>query len=150
MVVEFPTPIGKICESSKRRVFFRNSRVSSRERNLYEKKSVLVNDENHIVATGYNGVPRNFPHCIETPCEGAAFPPGEGLDKCLAIHAELNALLQLNEKGPLTMYTTDTPCNECAKVIANSHIERIVAKRKYAQDTLSFLERVGIKVEIKC
>lgn len=111
---------------------------------------VLVNDENHIVATGYNGVPRNFPHCIETPCEGAAFPPGEGLDKCLAIHAELNALLQLNEKGPLTMYTTDTPCNECAKVIANSHIERIVAKRKYAQDTLSFLERVGIKVEIKC
>ena len=111
---------------------------------------VLVNDENHIVATGYNGVPRNFPHCIETPCEGAAVPPGEGLDKCLAIHAELNALLQLNEKGPLTMYTTDTPCNECAKVIANSHIERIVAKRKYAQDTLSFLERVGIKVEIKC
>ena len=111
---------------------------------------VLVNDENHIVATGYNGVPRNFTHCIETPCEGAAFPPGEGLDKCLAIHAELNALLQLNEKGPLTMYTTDTPCNECAKVIANSHIERIVAKRKYAQDTLSFLERVGIKVEIKC
>ena len=54
---------------------------------------VLVDSNNHVVATGYNGVPTHFPHCLDEPCEGATAPSGESLEKCLAVHAEQNALL---------------------------------------------------------
>ena len=47
---------------------------------------VLVDSQNHIVATGYNGVPAKFPHCVDNPCEGAEYKTGEGLDVCEAIH----------------------------------------------------------------
>jgi len=111
---------------------------------------VLVDEENHIISTGYNGVPKNFPHCIDTPCEGVNYPPGEGLDKCMSIHAELNAFLQVRGKtGPLTMYATDTPCHDCAKVIANSQVKKIVAKQQYAQNSLDLLKKAGILVEVK-
>ena len=43
---------------------------------------VLVNSRNHIVATGYNGVPSGFTHCIDVNCEGAKYYSGEGLDIC--------------------------------------------------------------------
>jgi dCMP deaminase len=111
---------------------------------------VLVDSDNHIVATGYNGVAKNFPHCIDIPCEGASYPSGEGLDKCEAIHAELNAFLQLRSNDhSLSMYTTTTPCLECSKIICNSHVKRIISISQYSQDTLSMFAIAGIKLEIK-
>tara|TARA_Y100000310_G_scaffold250238_1_gene256426 strand:- start:316 stop:756 length:441 start_codon:yes stop_codon:yes gene_type:complete len=111
---------------------------------------VLVNSNDHIVATGYNGVPKNFPHCIDQPCEGSKYPSGEGLDKCEAIHAELNAFLQLrSDDDSLTMYTTTTPCTACAKVICNSYVKRIVSTSQYSQNTLSMFALARIKLEIK-
>jgi len=111
---------------------------------------VLVDSNNHIVATGYNGVARKFPHCIDQPCEGANYPSGEGLDKCEAIHAELNAFLQLRSNDTsLSMYTTTTPCKGCARVICNSHVKRVVSTSQYSQDTLSMFALAGIKLEIR-
>jgi deoxycytidylate deaminase len=55
---------------------------------------ILVNSKKHVIATGYNGVAAGQEHCIDNPCEGAQLKSGEGLDKCEAIHAEQNALLQ--------------------------------------------------------
>ena len=111
---------------------------------------VLVDSDNHIVATGYNGVAKNFPHCIDIPCEGASYPSGEGLDKCEAIHAELNAFLQLrSDDNFLTMYTTTTPCVACAKVICNSNVQRVVSISQYSQDTLSMFALAEIKLDIK-
>tara|TARA_Y100000034_G_C6854937_1_gene388364 strand:- start:772 stop:1218 length:447 start_codon:yes stop_codon:yes gene_type:complete len=109
---------------------------------------VLVDSNDHIVATGYNGVPKNFPHCIDLPCEGAKYPSGEGLDKCEAIHAELNAFLQCRSDDSLTMYTTTTPCIACAKVICNSLVKRVVSFSQYSQDTLSMFAWAKIKLEI--
>jgi dCMP deaminase len=109
---------------------------------------VLVDSKNHVVATGYNGVPKNFPHCIDQPCEGANYPSGEGLDKCEAIHAELNAFLQCRSDDSLTMYTTTTPCIACAKVICNSQVKRVVSFSQYSQDTLSMFALAKIKLEI--
>ena len=110
---------------------------------------VLVDSNNHIVATGYNGVPKNFPHCIDQPCEGSKYPSGEGLDKCEAIHAELNAFLQLRSNDDfLVMYTTTTPCKGCARVICNSHVKRVVSTSQYSQDTLSMFAQAKIKLEI--
>jgi len=110
---------------------------------------VLVNSNGHIVATGYNGVPKRFTHCIDQPCEGADYPSGEGLEKCEAIHAEINALLQCrSDDNSLTMYTTTTPCIACAKIICNSNVQKVISISQYSQDTLSMFALAGIKLEI--
>ena len=108
---------------------------------------VLTDTKNHIVATGYNGVPKGFAHCINKPCDGATYPSGEGLDFCMAVHAEINALLQLRSDDNLTCYLTTTPCVQCAKAICNSNIKRIVAKEWYSQPQAQWLlKQANIKV----
>tara|TARA_Y100000310_G_scaffold6620_1_gene7429 strand:+ start:29 stop:478 length:450 start_codon:yes stop_codon:yes gene_type:complete len=110
---------------------------------------VLVDSQNHIVATGYNGVPINFLHCTDEPCAGVDYPSGEGLDECIAVHAEINALLQLRSDDNLTCYLTTTPCVQCAKAICNSKIKRIVARTWYLQEKAEwFLRNAEIKVDI--
>ena len=110
---------------------------------------VLVDSEKHVVATGYNGVPTHFPHCLDVPCEGASAPSGEALEKCLAVHAETNALLQLRSNDTLTAYLTVTPCITCAKMIANSRITRVVAQGAYVKsEGMDLLIKSNIKVDI--
>ena len=110
---------------------------------------VLVDSSNHVVATGYNGVPTQFPHCLDVPCEGATSNSGEDLEKCLAVHAEQNAFLQLRSNDILTAYLTVTPCIPCAKMIANSKVKRIVANIQYNQSLATeILNKAQIKVDV--
>ncbi len=92
----------------------------------------IVNDQNKIVAVGYNGMPIG--------CNDDDMPwerDGGFLDTKYAYvcHAELNAILNRNEgslKG-CRLYVTLHPCNECAKAIIQSGIgEVIYASNKYA------------------
>jgi dCMP deaminase len=111
---------------------------------------ILVDSDNHVVATGYNGVPKGFPHCLDEPCEGADAPSGTRLDECKAVHAEMNALLQLHSTDILTAYLTVTPCFNCAKVLANSNVTRIVAPIWYPQENVvAILADAGIDVKIR-
>jgi len=112
---------------------------------------VLVDSKNHIVATGYNGGPSGFPHCLDKPCEGAFSESGTDLDRCLAIHCEINAFLQLRSDDDLIMYITVTPCMSiCARVVCNSNVKRIVAREWYPQEGVEALfQQAGISVEIK-
>ena len=110
---------------------------------------VLVDSSNHIVATGYNGVPAKFPHCLDEPCEGAFAKSGTDLDKCLAVHAEVNAFLQLRSTDTLTAYLTVTPCFSCAKMICNSKVEKIIALEWYAHAEIQkIFDQAKIKIEI--
>lgn len=110
---------------------------------------VLVDSQNHIVATGYNGVPTGFAHCIDSPCPGAQYPTGEGLELCEAIHAEVNAFLQLRSDDELTAYMTVLPCFTCGKMFANSKVKKIVALEEYAHtQTKALLYIAGIQVEV--
>ena len=110
---------------------------------------VLVNSDNHVVATGYNGVPTHFTHCLDVPCEGATAVSGDLLEKCLAVHAEQNALLQLRSDDWLTAYLTVTPCITCAKMLANSRVKRIVANCEYTQSmAVEILKKAKIQVDI--
>ena len=95
---------------------------------------VLVDSKNHIVATGYNGVPSKFTHCLDSPCEGAFSLSGTDLDLCNALHAEVNAFLQLRSDDVLTAYLTVSPCFSCAKMFANSNVKCIVAKELYVHE----------------
>lgn len=88
---------------------------------------VLVNKHNHVLATGYNGVAASEPHCIDSPCPGADFQSGKGLEICQAIHAEQNALLQCTDvKLITTAYVTTSPCLTCTKLLMNTGCKRIV------------------------
>ncbi len=110
---------------------------------------VLVDSKQHIVATGYNGVPSGFTHCVDVPCEGAQLPPGAGLDLCEAIHSEVNAFLQLRSDDELTAYMTVTPCYTCSKMFANSSVTRIVALEEYVHERgRQLLNEAGIYIDV--
>lgn len=86
--------------------------------------AVLVDKEQHIIGTGYNGFPRGI--------DDDALPMernGEWLDTKYpyVVHAELNCILNsiMSAKG-CTMYCTLFPCNECAKALIQAGVKRIV------------------------
>jgi dCMP deaminase len=94
--------------------------------------AIIVNDRNHILATGYNGVPRYMTHCIDEPCKGASDTPGD-TSNCMAVHAEQNAILQCHDMwDAYTLYVSCTPCFVCAKMICNTNIRRIIVAHEYA------------------
>lgn len=107
---------------------------------------VIVDKNGHIKATGYNGVPKNYTHCIEHPCGGEMASSGSSLDKCLAIHAEQNALLQCSKIMEITsIYITDSPCITCAKLIANTSCQIVYYAKTYAENKgLTMLNTLGI------
>ena len=108
---------------------------------------VIVNERNQILSTGYNGVPKNFPHCTDYPCGGHDKPTGDGLDSCYAIHAEQNALLQCPDTNEIyAIYTTVFPCFSCAKLIANTSCRRVYYSNDYAHSkSVYLLKDLGIE-----
>jgi dCMP deaminase len=93
---------------------------------------IMVNGHNHIIATGHNGVPRNMPHCIDRPCGGILHGTGTGLDKCMAVHAEANALMQCSDIMRIVrVYCTAMPCVHCMKMIMNTSAEQVIYDEEY-------------------
>lgn len=88
--------------------------------------AVLVKDRS-IVAIGYNGVPKDAPHCAGNSCPGK--------QHCHeTIHAEMNALAHLPDGilGPLDLYVTDSPCVGCYdKLILDRRVTRIFFATPY-------------------
>ena len=112
--------------------------------------AIITDKEGHVLSTGYNGVPRDFDHCIDNPCAGASQEPGN-TTLCMAVHAEQNALLQCGDLSRAhTIYCSCTPCFVCAKMIANTNIEVIICEQGYAdkRGLMVLLER-GLTVEIE-
>jgi len=93
---------------------------------------VLVDENHHVMATGYNGVPSGFPHCREghEPC--ADNMSGEGLDSCKAVHAEQNALIQCPDTSKIyAAYCTASPCVHCMKMLLNTSCGMLVFAEEY-------------------
>jgi len=112
--------------------YFMNLAYSVAERSTCPRRKVgaVIVRNKRIVATGYNGAPAGLPHCTTDGCY---------LDNghCIrAIHAEVNALLECApmERENATLYVTDYPCQNCAKLIINSGIRRVVYDHEYAVD----------------
>ncbi|CAK7900444.1 deoxycytidylate deaminase [[Candida] anglica] len=102
---------------------------------------------NRVVATGYNGTPRNLTNCNEGGCPrcNKGQGSGAGLNTCLCLHAEENALLEAgrdringtgsNDKGVL--YCNTCPCLTCSIKIVQSGIKEVVYAQSYSMDELS-------------
>lgn len=107
--------------------------------------AVLVRDKK-MLSTGYNGAPRNMPHCDDI---GHQLEDGH----CVrTAHGEQNAIVQaayhgISTKGA-TMYCTFSPCKICAKIIVNAGIVRVVANQVYRDQTVvQFFQDAGVRFE---
>lgn len=96
--------------------------------------AVLVDNDNGIIATGYNGSPRGLPDCTEIGCYT---PVGERCERTL--HAESNTLLQAGRNGAstvgTTIYVTYRPCYRCCLQIVQAGISRVVYRFDYSSDS---------------
>ncbi len=103
----------------------------------------LVVKEGMIISDGYNGTPSGF----ENVCED-----DNGITKPYVLHAEANAITKLarssNNSDGATIYITASPCIECAKLIIQAGIKRVVYGEKYRlTEGIELLERAGIEIE---
>lgn len=102
----------------------------------------LIVKNKMIISDGFNGTPSGF----ENVCEDE-----NNVTKPYVLHAEANAITKIarshNSSDGSTLYVTDAPCIECAKLIIQAGIRRVVYAQKYRlDDGLKLLERAGIEV----
>jgi len=114
--------------------------------------AVLVRD-NQILATGYNGSPKNISHCSESGClrEKMNVPAGEKHELCRGVHAEQNAIIQCSINGASTrnavLYCTNQPCSICAKLIINAEIKTVYISEAYPDKLAeSMFEEAGVEM----
>lgn len=105
------------------------------------KVGALIVKDKMIISDGYNGTPSGF----ENVCELE-----DGTTKGYVLHAEANAITKIAKSGNnsdgSTIYVTTSPCLECAKLIIQSGIKRVVYSEKYRiDDGIKLLERAGIE-----
>lgn len=101
---------------------------------------ILTNSRHHIIGSGYNGTAAGLSHCTDNPCPGAGLPSGTGLDKCEALHAEANALLQCRNVYEIdTAFVTVSPCVHCTKLLLNTSCRRIVYSNDYSHEEAATL-----------
>lgn len=157
--------------------------VASNSKCLSRKLGAIIVRDKTIVGTGYNGPPRGIPECSKRLIEGVdpflteefklisnrvketlknqcprrilGLRSGEGLEWCVAGHAERNALINSARLGISTlgakMYMNcGVPCKDCMVEIINAGIEEIVVSKWQFYDNMSkyLLTHSGLKVRI--
>ena len=109
---------------------------------IRRKVGALIVKDKMIISDGYNGTPSGF----ENICEDQ-----NNKTKPYVLHAEANAITKIarsnNSSNGATLYVTAAPCIECAKLIIQSGIKRIVYSESYRlDDGIELLDRAGIEV----
>ena len=115
--------------------------------------SVIVDDDRRVVSMGYNGFPQNINDDIEERHQ-------KPLKLFYVVHAEANALSSANRSGVqtkgTTIYITFPPCSECAKLIIQNGIKRVVCcpinsdKSSWVETTSvakDMLDEAGVKID---
>jgi len=114
-------------------------------KNSYCKRrqvGALIVKDRMIISDGYNGTPSGF----ENECEDE-----NGQSKPYVLHAEANAITKVaksnNSSQGATLYITDSPCMDCAKLIIQAGIVRVVYGDEYRiTDGIELLEKAGIEI----
>src|SRR6056297_3309841 len=103
----------------------------------------LLVKEKMIISDGYNGTPSGF----ENICEDT-----NNRTKPYVLHAEANAITKIAKSGNSsegsTLYVTSSPCIECAKLIIQAGIKRVVFTDSYRlEDGINLLRRANIEIK---
>jgi dCMP deaminase len=123
------------------------------------KKGAVIIRDKQILSTGYNGTPKGIAHCDSGGCQRCTsrhmgrIKSGIYSEPCICVHAEANAIVQAAYNGTSTkgaiMYTTFTPCAECAKLVINAGVKEVVARVKYPDDAgTALLKDAKIKFRV--
>ena len=151
--------------------------VGSRSYAVRHKVGAVIVKDNNIISYGFNGTPSGFDNCCENEvkCDvdwdelissldnGSSVCAAYNRDcsKCShhylvtkpeVLHAESNAITKLarstQSSEGATLYVTLSPCFDCAKLIIQAGIVRVVYMEKYrSEDGLKLLEKAGIQVD---
>lgn len=121
--------------------YLRMARIWSENSYCKRRKvgALLVKDK-MIISDGFNGTPSGFPNVCEDE-ENRTLP--------YVLHAEANAITKVaksnNSSLGSTLYVTDSPCIECAKLIIQAGIKRVVYSKLYrVNDGIELLQSAGI------
>ncbi|MGP1362142.1 MAG: deoxycytidylate deaminase [Bacteroides sp.] len=103
----------------------------------------LIVKDRMIISDGYNGTPSSFPNVCENE-NNETFP--------YVLHAEANAITKVaksnNSSDGATLYVTASPCMECAKLIIQAGIRRVVYSTEYRNmEGIELLHRANIETE---
>jgi len=106
------------------------------------KVGALIVKDKMIISDGYNGTPSGF----ENICEDE-----DNITKPYVLHAEANAITKIarsnNNSKDATLYVTASPCIECAKLIIQAGIRRLVYSQQYRlNDGIKLLEKAGVEL----
>lgn len=133
--------------------FMQLAQVAARRSNCCRRQvAAVIVRENRVISTGYNGTPRGIKNCCDGGCPrcNSDAKSGTRLDECLCSHAEENAIVQAACHGiavkSATLYTTFSPCLQCAKMIINSGLEEVVYHQRYSIDDTArkLLQTAGV------
>ena len=113
----------------------------------------LIVKDKQIISDGYNGMPAGSEDDV---CEEWA--PSDTQDMVMrtrreVLHAESNALMKISENGGVgaqgsTLYTVYSPCFECAKLIKQAKVQRVVYRHQYRDaGGITFLRSHGVQVD---
>lgn len=121
--------------------------------------AVIVTRDNRINSTGHNGPPRGFDHggvpCSEWCPRAMLGDNTPSYQSCSSIHAETNALVRCDytQIAGGTLYCSRAICRDCAKMICNSGIARVVQivtaddAHRAPDEVESYMRSMGLKVE---
>lgn len=119
--------------------------VSQRSTCLKRRYGCVIVKDDVIVSTGYNGSPRGYYNCCDTgKCQRKDSARYQGYENCPAVHAEQNALLQVDRAHSqgATLYLVcediimgiedldPLPCGICQNMIRNAGINRVVTRAR--------------------
>jgi deoxycytidylate deaminase len=138
-------------EAFMRETYLWASRSTCRRRKV---GAVISTPDHAMISQGYNGSPRGTPNCIDIGfCERQKqnVPSGQMLEKCKAVHAESNAVINAGRQGKSVqdaiLYCTTFPCQICAGIIINSGLKEIIYEADYANpEAKESFEKAGIKI----
>lgn len=116
--------------------------------------AVIVKNK-RIMTTGYNGAPAGVTTCKERgEClrRKMGIASGTRQEVCYATHAEQNAIIQAAKMGVnidgSALYCTHQPCSQCAKMIINAGIERVIYKHGYPDEfSMALFKEAGVRIE---
>ncbi|KAF2760020.1 hypothetical protein EJ05DRAFT_509685 [Pseudovirgaria hyperparasitica] len=135
--------------------FMQLSDLAAQRSNCMKRRvgAVLVGKERRVISTGYNGTPRGMKNCNHGGCPrcNTAARAGAGLDTCLCLHAEENALLEAGReriRDGSILYCNTCPCLTCSVKIAQVGISEVIYSQQYSLDRSAerILGEAGVKL----
>ena len=137
--------------------YFMKMAILAAERSTCLRRQVgaVIVRNNQILSSGYNGAPKNVPHCAVTGClrDQLNVPSGERHELCRGVHAEQNAIIQAAVNGTsiagAVLYCTNQPCIICTKMLINSEIKIIYIADLYPDKLAQeMLKEAGVELNM--